>query len=293
MTSKLSNSRLTDALASLRLGVILIVALAAVCAVATIYESRHGTAAAQRDFYQTGWFSALLVLLAVNILFAVLKKYPWTKHQAGFLMAHAGILILLAGSLLSLHLGLDGSLALYEGEEGDRVSLPAQALQVALPGHEAHGSFPMDLRRLAAGPGREQRLAIPGSAVSVVVEGALAHAEAVEDLEEGISGGPALHFVLQGSFGHQDAWLVAADPSRSHLDFGPVLFDLHAVADAHDAHASGQAPANRLAFTVPPDRILRYALTSRKGPGSRGAVRLGQPIRTPWMGMEVVVDRFL
>ena len=290
MTAKVE-SRIVAALASLRLGVVLIVALAAVCAAATFYESRHGTAAAQRDIYQTGWFAALLAALAVNILFAVLKKYPWTRRQAGFLMAHAGILVLLAGSLLSLHRGLDGSLALYEGEEGDRVSLPGQALQVVLPGHEARGSFPMDL----APPAHAQRLAVPGSAVSVVVEEVLAHAEVVEELEEGIAGSPALHFVLQGSFGRQEAWLAAGDPARSHLDFGPVLFDLHEGAPGgHDAHGAGEAqPPNRLAFTAAPDGSLRYVLTSRKAPASRGQVTLDRPIPTPWMGMEVVVDRFL
>jgi hypothetical protein len=290
MTTNLPSRRLTDALASLRLGVVLIVALAGVCAVATVYESRHGTAAAQRDFYQTGWFAALLAALGLNILFAVLKKYPWKRRQAGFLMAHAGILVLLAGSLLSLHRGLDGSLALYEGEEGDRVSLPGRALQVVLPGHEAHGSFPIDLRRTANG----QRLALPGSAASVVVEETLPHAEVSEGLEEGLAGSPALHFVLQGSFGRQDAWLLAGDPSRSHLDFGPVLFDLHAAARGHDAHGEEGSPsANRLAFTAAPDGSLGYVLTSRKGPGSRGVVALGRPIPTPWMGMEVVVDQFL
>jgi hypothetical protein len=130
--------------------------------------------------------------------------------------------------------------------------------------------------------------------VSVVVEESLADAEVAEGLEEGLAGSPAVHFVLQGSFGRQDAWLLAGDPSRSHLDFGPVLFDLHAAARGHDAHGAGEGqPPNRLAFTAAPDGSLGYVLTSRKGAGSRGTVVLGRPIPTPWMGMEVVVDQFL
>jgi hypothetical protein len=52
--------------------------------------------------------------LGASILCAMMKQYPWKKHHAGFVMAHIGILTLLAGSLLSLRLGLDGNLALFE-----------------------------------------------------------------------------------------------------------------------------------------------------------------------------------
>jgi len=289
MPAKSSSLRIADTLGSLRLGVALIAALGAACVLATFYESRHGTPAAQRDFYQTDWFAALLVLLGVNILFAVIRKYPWSRHQAGFLIAHVGILVLLAGSLVSLRLGLDGRLALYEGEEGDRLSLPAKALHVALPGHQVHASFPLDVARL---PRTERRLEVAGGSATLVVEEALSHARVSETLEEGEGGAPAVHFVLQGSFGGHDAWLVAGDPDRAHLDFGPVAFDLH---DGDDGARDGQegAAANRLAFVAAADGTLTYSLTARKGAGSRGAVVPGRPIDTPWMGMQVVVDRYL
>ena len=94
--------RLFDALSSLRLGVVVMVALAVACALATFYESAHGTAAAQRVFYRTGWFTFLLALLGVNVLLSMLKRYPWRRHQAGFVLAHVGIVLLLVGSLVSL-----------------------------------------------------------------------------------------------------------------------------------------------------------------------------------------------
>jgi hypothetical protein len=277
--------RLVGLLASLKLGVSLLVVLAVVCAAATVYESRHGTAAAQRAFYHTGWFAALLAALAVNILFAVVRKYPWSRHQAGFLMAHAGILVLLGGSLLSLHLGLDGQLALFEGEEGSSVALPAAALQVALPGHQAHGTFTLDPAR----GGSPQRFRIAGSSVTAVVDEALAHAEAREDLVAAPGGSPAVHFVLRGSFGQQDGWLLAGDPERWRVDFGPVAFELRAEGDTAPA---GPAGRNAMAFTAAGDG-LRYVLSARQGAGSRGAVELGRGIPTPWMGMEVAVERYL
>src|SRR5262245_23184161 len=113
-----------DALASLRLAVITMAALAVACIAATFHEAARGTAATQRLFYGAPWFSALLALLAANILFSTLKRYPWTRHHAGFVIAHAGILLLLGGSLVSLHGGLDGRVAVAEGDTTDRLELP-------------------------------------------------------------------------------------------------------------------------------------------------------------------------
>ena len=105
-----------EALASLQLAVVTMGALGAACIAATFYESAHGTAAAQRVFYRSAWFTALLAVLAANVLFSALKRYPWNRHHVGFVLAHAGILLLLGGSLVSLHAGLDGRLTLAEGE---------------------------------------------------------------------------------------------------------------------------------------------------------------------------------
>src|SRR5687768_1307174 len=112
---------LFDALASLRLAVTVMVTLGVTSLAATLYESKYNTAAAQRDIYQTWWFGAILVTLGINIFCAMMSRYPWRKHHAGFVMAHIGILLLLVGSLISLHYGLDGNMAVFEGETSDRV----------------------------------------------------------------------------------------------------------------------------------------------------------------------------
>ena len=90
--------------------------LAATCAWATFYEMEHGTPAAQRDIYMTPGFALLLGLLGVNIFSVMVSRWPWKEHHTGFVIAHIGILTLLAGSLISLHRGLDSNMPLYEGE---------------------------------------------------------------------------------------------------------------------------------------------------------------------------------
>jgi ResB-like family len=133
-----ATARLLDALASVRLAVVLMAVLAATCSWATFYEVGHGTAAVQRLVYGSAWFTLLLTLLGVNVFVSMMKRYPWSRHHAGFVLAHVGILLLLGGSLFSTHAGLDGQLALYEGETSDRLVLPGEPTaagppQVAMP----------------------------------------------------------------------------------------------------------------------------------------------------------------
>src|SRR5262249_37433938 len=91
--------RLFAVLSSLRLAVVLLSLFAACLAGATVLESHHGARVAQELVYRAWWFALLLALLAANVLCAALKKYPWRRHQTGFLVTHAGLLVLLAGGL--------------------------------------------------------------------------------------------------------------------------------------------------------------------------------------------------
>jgi len=113
-------------LASVRLAVVLMSVLAVACVWATFYEVGHGTAAVQRRFYGTTWFALLLTLLGANVFASMMKRYPWNRHHVGFVLAHVGILLLLGGSLVTTHAGLDAQLALYEGETSDRLVMAGE-----------------------------------------------------------------------------------------------------------------------------------------------------------------------
>jgi hypothetical protein len=290
MSARSLLDRLYDAMASLRLAVAVMLTLGTTCLVATIYESKHGTAAVQRDVYRTEWFAAILALLGLNIFCSMMKRFPWKSHHTGFVMAHVGILLLLFGSVVSLHFGLDGNMALYEGETGDRVALLDRALQVAGPEMEP-AVVPVELERRPPGPGRERRLSL-GSGMTLVATDFRRHVAVKEGFEEDPAGSPALHFTLKSSFFDQDGWLAAADPQRSHLDLGPASLGFHAVGSPEDplTHGEGQ---NQIAFGLAPSGPLRYAIVTRTGEVRQGTVEIGKTIETPWMGMTVTVDRLL
>ncbi len=111
------------AVASLWFGAVLLVLVLLTLACATVYESMHGTEPAAHAFYGTWWFRGLLALLGVNVLAAVLARLPLTRAKIGFVVTHASLLLILLGALATRLFGIDGQLALIEGESTDQLRL--------------------------------------------------------------------------------------------------------------------------------------------------------------------------
>ena len=103
------------ALASLRLAVVLISVSGLMLAWATLVESRYGAEAVRFGIYGTWWFSGLTALLGANVFCSAAIRFPWKRHQTGFLITHAGVLVLLIGCLLSRMGGVDAKLPIFEG----------------------------------------------------------------------------------------------------------------------------------------------------------------------------------
>lgn len=106
-------------LASLKLAVVLIFSLAVILGLATFVESHWGTAAARWYIYHTGWFAAVMALLGVNIFCAAAIRFPWKRHQTGFVITHLGLLILLAGSAVSFRSSLNSQMLVFKGDHSE------------------------------------------------------------------------------------------------------------------------------------------------------------------------------
>ena len=107
-------------LASLQFAVILIALLAIVLGLGTFVESAYGTEAVKFGVWNTWWFTLLNALLAVSIFCAAAIRYPWKRHQTGFVITHIGLLVLLTGCFLSQRGGIDAQIPLLEGEKGGK-----------------------------------------------------------------------------------------------------------------------------------------------------------------------------
>jgi ResB-like family protein len=284
--------RLIELLASLRLAVVTMGLLAMVCVAATIHESRFGTPSAQHFFYGTAWFAAVLGLLAANVLLSMVRRWPWKAEHAGFVLAHVGILALLAGSVITSRFGLDGSMTLVEnGEAAAQVRLPQRSLHVVLD-DGARLAIPVSHADQWWG---EERHALPGG-LDLVITRHQPHVASHEHLKAATDGGvPAIKYHFEGEFGREEGWLLAGDPDHGEAGFGPVVLSLAAADGSRSARELLAVPSGRpqARFVADTDGVLRYALASRKAATVRGLAAVGQPIRTPWMDLALVVDEFL
>jgi hypothetical protein len=101
-------------LGSLQLAVILLSLFVLVLVIGTMLESWYSAQLAQELVYHAWWFSVLLLLLGVNIFFAAVKKWPWKRHQTGFLITHVGLLTMLAGGIVTSISNTDATIALID-----------------------------------------------------------------------------------------------------------------------------------------------------------------------------------
>jgi hypothetical protein len=145
-------ARLLSGFASLRLAIALLGLFAACLAGATLLESRYGGRAASQLVYRTWWFALLLSVLAVNVVAAVVKKYPWKRHQTGFLVTHAGLLVLILGGLLTALLGVEGQMVLIDTANPaiqSRLGLSDQARSIYLADSHCIEVYRLNPRLLA------------------------------------------------------------------------------------------------------------------------------------------------
>lgn len=110
-------------LSSVKLAVPLMLILACVVAAGTIFESNYNSEYVKLMIYNSSWFSALMILLWINIFAATISRIPFKRHHTGFVITHIGLLTLLVGGMMTNSLGIDGQLRVTENTANNVVVL--------------------------------------------------------------------------------------------------------------------------------------------------------------------------
>jgi len=148
--------KLLELFSSLKLAIFLILSLAFYLGAATCYESRYGTRAVQDVIYGSRPFILLMALLSINVMGAVLVRYPWKRKQTGFIITHCGIEILLLGCLLSFRYSVDGRFSLQPGQKTEVINLNDEEVGITMAdagGKERRHVYPVNLWSDAGYPG--------------------------------------------------------------------------------------------------------------------------------------------
>lgn len=287
---------------SLKIAVPLLIVLAAVLAWGTFYEARFGTAAAQRFIYHSGGFQLLLAFLAVNLAAAAFDRYPWKRRHVPFLLAHLGIILILAGAILGGRWGVEGQLIIPEGQSNSQLQKPYNVLVVHQPNPGVYREF---ATRFESTPWNREphalfRLPLPDRSIDLVVD--RYYPDAVQEEEiipEGERENPAVQVELSAVDHRDDIWLFSRNPDRFGAHWGGAhIFFLELETRAEWDRALQRKPAHH---DLPPNSIL--LLQGPGGPlaavltGPRGErkvvhpVRIGAEVRHPQLGYSIRVKR--
>lgn len=292
----MTSERILKTLASLRLAVFVLIALAVTTAWGTIVEAQYNDAgAAQKIVYKSIWMYAVMGLLAVNLIAVMVDRWPWKARHTAFVLAHIGILILMAGSWITQVFGVDGSLSLGVNESGRHVvvSQTDLALYTTLDGSKYTKLFDREVDFFKEPPTPEKPLEIPiaNGALRILeyYPYALANQKIVETNEA--RDGSAIRFQMQNPNVNVTEWLHQAAAGReAEKDLGPAKIIL----------TSGpfvKKPGSNVIQLRPKadKKSLEYEIHSAdvKKAVRKGVVKAGETIETGWMGLVLRVLKYL
>ncbi len=279
--------------ASLELAVFLILTLAVVLSVGTIYESKYGAPVAGQLVYRSWWMQVLLWLFMLNLAAVAISRLPWKKQHVGFLITHLGIIILLLGSWVQQKRGVDGVLALAPGETGRLVRLDENMLYVfrTIPGqaYELVLEEPLhyDLRHVS-----EKVRSYPlqnGKTIQVLRYYPKANREVVaEDVAPG-QGVPALKLRLSGSRATFNDWMFLQPDTGTTNSVGPA--EIRFVKEKPDL---GKPPAKATLYLYLEGKGAPKIAVARAGQPFRqlGRVQVGKDVVLGWMDFSLTVDAY-
>ncbi|MBU6152858.1 MAG: cytochrome c biogenesis protein ResB [Bdellovibrionales bacterium] len=263
-------------LISLKLAVLVIASLAVTLAIATILESKHDTRTAQYFVYRAGWFYVLLSLLGLNILAVALSRLPWKKKHTPFLLAHAGILMILSGSWLTYVNGVDGVIRIGEGEVNSTVELDQFVLMMRDGETSKTADFPWVPDSVARNFKPRE---FPD--LKIRVEKYISDAEPrIRFLpsNDPARSAPAVKIKIIGApmGGAPEFWLWSGAAPWASQKLGPARFLIRKETQKDLEAPVENGPEARLDFVVSDAGGLRFESTSVRGEKMRGAVDLAR-----------------
>lgn len=284
-------------LISLKFAVVVMVLLTLSLITATLIESSVDTKTAQYFVYRSWWFFLILASFGALILAVAISRWPWQKKHTPFLMAHAGILMILAGSWLTYVNGIDGSLRLSEGEVSSSVELDQQVLVFKKNEAMNSVSFPWMPASMA-----KNFKPISYPEFGIKVEKFISDSTPKFQFNPAPTGttektGAAVLVKILGApmGGAPEVWMWTGDPAWATQKMGPARFLIRSEETVLPPSEPGEA---RFDFVVGKKGELKFEATSPRGEKRSGKITLGGPdpviINPGWrMPIQLLVKQFV
>lgn len=243
-------------LGSLNLAVILLITIAGAIAFATVMESKFNSDVARYYIYGAAWFNVWLLVLALNLLCAALTRWPWQRKHVGFVITHAGIILMLAGAVIGRINGFEAFVTLDKAKPPEsRLFMHDMILSLDMP-NGIRGQMPFDTAMHPPTEAKPFSLPLENSDLTLVIDRATENLTSDDTLapstDPGAPAGVALHFVNAG-MGQNVPAIFMSTPDSSTFDFFGMakvtlvdsLDEAHLIAPVSPTEASATAAPPR------------------------------------------------
>lgn len=284
-------------LCSLKLAVIIIVAIGAISAWGTIVESRYDMITAQKLVYHSSYMYFTMFMLCVNLIAVAVDRLPWKKRHTAFVLAHAGIVILILGSYITRKIGIDGSISLNIGETARHVSINETDLIVykLQDLEKSEKIFSQDVDFMVSNPKKNPLKIWVGDGNQhpdeLQVTDYMPYAKKDFQIIESnmVTDGPALRFQLQNAFVNMIEWVVQSGSQPAKIDLGPAV-----VVLTKEKNYQTLGGKNEIVLSLTGDKnTLKYQIFNKEGqPTKSGMLPIGGVIDTGWMGLNFRAIQF-
>ena len=277
---------------SIKIAVITIIALIIVFSWGTFVESKYDARTAQNVVYHTNFTYLTMTLLVINLLFSMLIKLPWKKKHIPFLLAHIGLITIVASAYVDRVFGLDATMSIEVGKSKNWVLTEDTYINTY---HSKDGDLFLPTKisskkvNFFSNPPEKQSLSIEIEDDIAQVTDFFPYATSEKTIEESDAkeGTPALRFVLQNQFVTHSDWLIQGDDKVAYKKIGPLDIYL----DSEEAREKNSSPT--LIFRPVDNENIEYVMLDNGEVKKQGKISAGMSVTTPWMDMKLMILKYI
>lgn len=276
-------------LASIKLAVFILLSMGVISAVGTFYESLYNADYAKLVVYQSFWMVSVQILLAINLSAVMVDRLPWKQRHLPFLLAHIGIIMVLAGSVVTYYYGVDGVMLFPLGGKNRFVQVNEKEFSVytSFDGNRFTTLLNEDVNFFKNDPKKTKTEFNVSSDAKVEVLDYYVFAESKSQVlnSENKEDGPAVRFFIEGARAKETGWLVANKIFKEveqTMGLAKVKLGMEPPPKAYKA-------TNEIYFYPSgDDKKINYKLFNKLGERS-GKLAIGEVLETGWMDFKLRV----
>lgn len=278
---------------SLKLAVIIILALGVISAVGTVYESRYDADTAQKLVFHSPYMYITLFMLIVNLTFSAAERWPWKSKHTAFLLAHLGIIVMIVGSYVTRVAGIDGSMAFGIGEGNRMVSVKESEVTIyQTPNGELYDKLFVGEIDFLTMNLKDKPHKISVNEGEFIFKDfypfALRETKYVESTEK--FSGPALRFQLQNSNVSVSEWVIdQGKGTGGTYSLGPAQIIITTVP--YEPSGKNEIVIRRLES---PNQFEYTVYSQNKETKTlKGTMSAGDSLALPWMGFTLRALKYI